>query len=115
MTYEENCEHLDKELAELLGWTITPYHDRDDSSKTLYKVPGNLVYQVAQWTQSDAEAFRLMVEHEVDLTFTKEQIKADASAIPEVIIVQETDFPNTASCVRFIIVQSVVQKLKGNV
>ena len=107
MNYEEKCLALDKELAELLGWAATPYHDRDDPNKPMYKVPGNLVYQVPCWTLDDAEAFRLMVEHNIELDILDTFISYFLSGQKYYV----EDFPSKIAAVRYAIVQATINKL----
>lgn len=114
--YEEKCLALDKQLAELLGWVATPYHDRDDPSKPMYKVPGTLVYQNPRWTQDDAEAFRLAVEHEMDTEWYYSGCSATDSNATEAIYKTHLfrDFPGKVAAMRYAIVQAVINKLKAS-
>ena len=105
--YEQDCLQLDKELAELLGWTNVA-----DSCK-YGKPPNQTEYSscpIQRWTQNDAEAFRLMVEYNVEL----EMFDAFVSDFRTGPNYYYAEFPNKQSTVRFAIVQAVVNKLKGN-
>ena len=70
-------KEADKELAKLLGWTDSGYKDRDDTTKTLYCVPGDSVMRAAEWTDDDGEAFRLTAEYGICLIFWPSGVQAD--------------------------------------
>lgn len=110
----------EKELAELLGWTNIVHGDshckfggylsgrefQNDDFQT----------RLPQWTQDDAYAFALMVEHELDISFYMFGVNAVDSNYPDKYVGAEkvADHSNDwKQATRYAIVQATIHKLKG--
>lgn len=125
MSYEQDAINLDKELAELLGWKIiTERLTSFPNVGVVYKhcfisginpnYPYGDNFELPCWTQNDAAAFQLMVEHEIDVMNYHEGMAALDTDYPDTQCgVLFKDFPSKQDCVRFAIVHAVVNKLKG--
>lgn len=112
--YEQKCLELDKELAELLGWhrfTLLGkealFGDKPNESLIGKRVP--------RWTQDDSAAFRLAVEHDVDVQLWDDHVGATYwyYGLDETSGAFFSDFPSKLAAVRYSIVQAVINKLKA--
>ena len=109
--YEQKCIDLDKQLGELLGWSEVSIFN---STKEVCGVFNGFYSVRNRWTQDDAEAFGLMVEHEIDLDYNTVGVKAtNSDNIKEYYDADFLNFDSKSDAVRFAIVQAVINKLKG--
>lgn len=106
-TYEQKSFELDKELAGLLGYTNIR-QSKLFPEKFVGRYSSGDKGHIPRWTQDDAEAFRLAVEHDVLPSTNGKNISA-----PGVSTLYATDFPDKQSAARYAIVQAVINKLKG--
>lgn len=113
MSYEEKCLALDKQLAELLGWhRIVQTNPCGNAVKYSGDniLRGIVHHPIPRWTQDDAEALRLVVEHQcLPCQWDDESIACGINCA----VLDENHFPDKLSCVRYAIVQAVINKLKG--
>ncbi len=110
--YKQRCIELDRELATLLGWTIRNGHLcglPPNYTGTLWSMP------VPRWTQSDADAFRLAVEHDVFPELWIGQVWIGNGDDKHFVCEDPVNFSDKITAFRFAIVQAVINKLKGNV
>lgn len=117
MTYEQKCLELDKQLAELLGkWSDIEVVKQSLRVELWAEDGEHNLCTIPRWTQDDAEALRLAVEHELDIQMWKDFVRATWWNFGSDIATTEffTDFPDRYSCIRYAIVQAVVNKLKAN-
>lgn len=113
-TYEQKTLELDQELALLLGWTSIQPMNNKFSGYAPNSVAG---YEyVPRWTQDDAEAFRLMVEYNVDVNShtDEDMITAYIEGSVQGYSADLCEFISKESAFRVVIVQAVINKLKGN-
>lgn len=109
--YEQKCLDADKELAELL-WPMQMQDVRDSKNNIVGRTgiwhPVRDDPKRPRWTQDDAAAFKLIVEYDASpLVGSSGVVVANTGGI-----IWYKDFPDKISCVRFAIVQSVINKLK---
>ena len=110
--YETSCLALDKELAEVLGWHRLHMHNfygtmqlrGDNPSKNIVNM------KVPRWTQDDAAAFKLSIEYSVNYRI----IKSYDEVVSDSVVVNTQDFPSDDAACRYVIVQSVINVLKGS-
>jgi hypothetical protein len=105
-TYEQDCENLDKELAELIYGQrviIDSYTDcmwfSDDMN---FCQPA-----LERWTQDNHSAFGLMAEYDISVCTWKHHVDAESTSA------NYSNFPDKQAAVRFAVCQAVVKKLKG--
>src|SRR5687768_10174244 len=101
---------LEKELAELLGWT-----NISESAKwgKPPNTPGIQSSPLPHWCSYDAAAFQLMEEHRVEIHYCEDwavstYIKGNCSGVH----CDYAAFPTKADALRCAIVESVIMKLK---
>jgi hypothetical protein len=72
---------------------------------------------IPRWTRDDAAAFRLSVEHEVNITYYKDEVMVDLRGSCSSDFAHElwADHPDKATAVRYAIVQAVIAKLEKRV
>lgn len=111
-----NYIELDKELATLLNrWTDIQIVRQSNHHTELWGEDTNgKLCTIPRWTADDAEALRLVVEHEINLTFAADlgvstYIEGDVEG--KFFVYDE--FPDKQTALRYAIVQATVSKLKG--
>lgn len=105
-------KEAEKQLAELLGWTDL-YWLRDDCLLGLPPNDRKALVKVTEWCSDDAAAFKLMVSRDVSWLHMGDYLEACCFGESS-----RTHYYNqhTAKnlCIRYAIVQSVIQYLKGS-
>lgn len=112
--YEQKCFQLDKELAKLIYGC--PAFIDSCTDFMWFEADVHFSQPLARWTQDDAEAFRLAVEHNIQVCVYSDLVITEymSNDYPTGDRYQYHSFPDKSSAVRFAIVQAVVNKLKGN-
>lgn len=122
--YEQKVLVLDKELAELLGWSDIEIVDYSPDSET-YSPDGilmgtnpkgfSLLY-IPRLTQEDAAVFQLAVKYNIDIGPEIQSDYWDGTGGDSARMQYEFDsVSHKMQNIRKIIVESVIHKLKGNV
>jgi hypothetical protein len=105
-------QKADIELAELLGWTSTGYPDKD-TAQMMYFVPGERIWDIPSWTQSNEKAFKLMIEHSISVMINKNNISTYAGNMDTVLYSERFDYiTDKFLAMRYMTVISVIKKLK---
>lgn len=109
----EQLEALDKELAELLGWTCVYLHN---NGKLVGTIPNHSCDAVIdRWTLDDGAAFRLMCEHNIDMGCdTQEDYFVGDAEDTKRMQFRWDSLEHKIQDIRVAIVQATINKLKGN-